>query len=59
MTKLVVTHAVVDVDRWLQGKAERAETEPSLFSQYMRTAGFALKPMLTSSAASVVLPNAS
>lgn len=25
MTKLVVTHAVVDVDRWLQGKAERAE----------------------------------
>ena len=25
MPKLVVTHAVVDVDRWLQGKAERVE----------------------------------
>lgn len=25
MPKLVVTHAVVEVDRWLQGKAERAE----------------------------------
>lgn len=25
MPKMVVTHAVVDVDRWLQGKAERAE----------------------------------
>ena len=24
MPKLVVTHAVVDVERWLQGKAERA-----------------------------------
>jgi hypothetical protein len=25
MPKLVVTHAVVELDRWLQGKAERAE----------------------------------
>jgi hypothetical protein len=25
MPKMVVTHAVVEVDRWLQGKAERAE----------------------------------
>lgn len=25
MAKMVVTHAVVEVDRWLQGKAERAE----------------------------------
>jgi hypothetical protein len=24
MPKLVVTHAVVDIERWLQGKAERA-----------------------------------
>jgi hypothetical protein len=24
MPKMVVTHAVVDVERWLQGKAERA-----------------------------------
>jgi len=24
MPKLVVTHAVVDVERWLEGKAERA-----------------------------------
>ena len=24
MPKVVLTHAVVDVDRWLQGKAERA-----------------------------------
>ncbi len=25
MPKIVVTHAVVDIDRWLQGKAERVE----------------------------------
>ena len=25
MPKMVVTHAVVEIDRWLQGKAERAE----------------------------------
>ena len=25
MPKMVITHAVVDVDRWLQGKAERVE----------------------------------
>jgi hypothetical protein len=25
MPKMVITHAVVNVDRWLQGKAERAE----------------------------------
>ena len=25
MAKLIVTHAVVDVDNWLKGKAERAE----------------------------------
>jgi hypothetical protein len=25
MPKIVVTHAVVDVDRWLKGKAERVE----------------------------------
>lgn len=25
MPKMVITHAVVDIDRWLQGKAERAE----------------------------------
>ncbi len=25
MPKVVVTHAVVDIDRWLQGKAERVE----------------------------------
>jgi hypothetical protein len=25
MPKMVVTHAVVELDRWLQGKAERAE----------------------------------
>jgi hypothetical protein len=25
MPKVVLTHAVVDVERWLQGKAERAE----------------------------------
>lgn len=24
MPKLVVTHAVIDIERWLQGKAERA-----------------------------------
>ena len=24
MPKMVVTHAVVEIDRWLQGKAERA-----------------------------------
>ena len=25
MPRMVVTHAVVEIDRWLQGKAERAE----------------------------------
>ena len=25
MPKLVITHGVVDVDRWLEGKADRAE----------------------------------
>ncbi len=25
MPRVVLTHAVVDIDRWLQGKAERAE----------------------------------
>lgn len=25
MAKIIVTHAVVDVDNWLKGKAERAE----------------------------------
>ena len=25
MPKVVLTHAVVDIDRWLKGKAERAE----------------------------------
>jgi hypothetical protein len=25
MPKMVITHAVVEVDRWLQGKAERVE----------------------------------
>jgi hypothetical protein len=25
MPKMVITHAVVDVDRWLQGKAERVQ----------------------------------
>ncbi|MGH3507513.1 MAG: hypothetical protein ACRDO2_09940 [Nocardioidaceae bacterium] len=25
MPKMVVTHAVVEIDRWLQGKAERAD----------------------------------
>lgn len=25
MPKMVVTHAVVEIERWLQGKAERAE----------------------------------
>ena len=25
MAKMVITHAVVDVERWLQGKDERAE----------------------------------
>jgi len=25
MAKMVITHAVVDIDRWLQGKAERVE----------------------------------
>lgn len=25
MPRIVITHAVVDVERWLQGKAERAE----------------------------------
>ena len=24
MAKMVITHAVVDIERWLQGKAERA-----------------------------------
>ena len=24
MAKMVITHAVVDIDRWLEGKAERA-----------------------------------
>ena len=24
MPKIVITHAVQDIDRWLQGKAERA-----------------------------------
>ena len=27
MPKMVVTHAVVDIERWLQGKAERAAAE--------------------------------
>ena len=26
MAKMVVTHSVADVDNWLKGKAERAET---------------------------------
>ena len=26
MPKIVLTHAVQDIERWLQGKAERAET---------------------------------
>jgi hypothetical protein len=26
MPKIVITHAVVDVERWLKGKAERAAT---------------------------------
>ena len=26
MPKIVVTHAVVDIERWLKGKAERAAT---------------------------------
>jgi hypothetical protein len=26
MPKIVVTHAVVDIDQWLKGKAERVET---------------------------------
>jgi hypothetical protein len=26
MPKLVMTHAVVDIERWLKGKAERAAT---------------------------------
>ncbi|MHB8399163.1 MAG: hypothetical protein ACYDCI_09565 [Candidatus Limnocylindrales bacterium] len=30
MPKLVITHAVVDVERWLKGKAERA----ALISQF-------------------------
>ena len=25
MPKMVITHSVVDIDRWLQGKAERVE----------------------------------
>ena len=25
MPKMVITHAVVEIDRWLQGKAERVE----------------------------------
>jgi len=25
MPKMVITHAVVDIDRWLQGKAERVQ----------------------------------
>ena len=25
MPKMVITHPVVDIDRWLEGKAERAE----------------------------------
>jgi hypothetical protein len=27
MPKMVVTHAVVEIERWLQGKAERAAAE--------------------------------
>lgn len=30
MPKVVVTHAVADIDRWLQGKAERAEAFESV-----------------------------
>ena len=30
MPKLVMTHGVVDVDRWLQGKSERAEAIASM-----------------------------
>jgi hypothetical protein len=26
MARIVITHAVVDIDRWLEGKAERAAT---------------------------------
>ena len=30
MPKMVVTHAVVDVDNWLKGKAERADAITSM-----------------------------
>ena len=33
MPKMVITHAVVDIDRWLQGKAERVE----IISKYATT----------------------
>lgn len=28
MPRIVITHAIKDVDRWLKGKAERAEAVP-------------------------------
>ena len=30
MPKIVVTHSVVDVDKWLQGKSERADAIASM-----------------------------
>ena len=30
MARIIVTHGVVDVDRWLQGKAERADAIGSM-----------------------------
>ncbi len=30
MPRLLVTHAVVDIDRWLAGKAERAAQEDTI-----------------------------
>ena len=35
MPKVVITHAVQDIDRWLQGKAERAAAIESLAGRHV------------------------
>ena len=37
MPKVVLTHAVVDIDRWLRGKAERAAAIESAFGSNVVT----------------------
>ena len=37
MPKVILTHAVVDIDRWLRGKAERAAAIESAFGSNVVT----------------------